>query len=143
MLMQLLIVLKLFLAAVLGATIGWERKVIAEKEAGIKTYAIISLGAALFTVLSYAGFAALTKYPIQIDPTRIAAEIVIAAGFLGAGSIIFYRGHIEGLTTAAEVWLAAAIGMTVGVGWYLVAILTTAIVFASLYFSNKVIIKKE
>ncbi|MFA5075984.1 MAG: MgtC/SapB family protein [Patescibacteria group bacterium] len=135
---QLIIIGKLILAGLLGAIIGWERKFLAGRQAGIKTCTLVAMGSALFTLLSIDGFAgALT------DPSRVAAQIVVGIGFLGAGTIMVYQGHIEGLTTAAGLWFIAAIGMAVAVDWYLVAVVTTIVVFTFLYVYNRLSIKKQ
>jgi putative Mg2+ transporter-C (MgtC) family protein len=113
---ELEMVLRLLLAAVLGGIIGYQRER-AKKPAGLRTHILIGLGAALFTVVSIYGFGA------NSDPSRVAAGIVAGIGFLGAG-VIFRAMRADvpmGLTTAASVWLTAAIGMAAGVGLYLIA----------------------
>ncbi|MFA5358600.1 MAG: MgtC/SapB family protein [Patescibacteria group bacterium] len=135
---QIIILAKVLLAAVLGGLLGWERKNIAEKAAGTKTHALVALGSALFTLLSVYGF-----FGAIVDPTRIAAQIVVGIGFLGAGMIIVQKGEVRGLTTAADIWVAAAIGMTVAVGWYLVAIVITAVIFIFLLIADKKKYKKS
>lgn len=135
---QLIILAKLILAGILGALIGWERKFLAGRQAGIKTCTLVAIGSALFTVLSYQGF-----WSTITDPSRIAAQIVVGIGFLGAGTIIVYKGHIEGLTTAAGLWVVAAIGMAVGVGWYYIAVAITIIIFLFLSVYNKLTIGKK
>ena len=114
---------QLALAVLLGALIGLEREY-QGKSAGLRTYALVSLGSCLFTVVSVVGFEAfsgLTSY----DPTRIAAQVVLGIGFLGGG-IIFLKGDIVyGLTTAAGLWISAALGVAVGAGLYAAAIFTT------------------
>ncbi len=113
--------LRILLAAVLGAVIGYERRR-ADKPVGLRTLVLISAGAALFTVASIYGFSG-------ADPTRIAAGIVTGIGFLGAGAIIRRRaGGIEGLTTASAIWVVAAIGLAAGAGLYLMATVTTVMV---------------
>jgi putative Mg2+ transporter-C (MgtC) family protein len=110
-------VLRLLLAAVLGAGIGYQRER-AKKPAGLRTHMLIALGAALFTVVSIYGFGD------KGDPSRVAAGVVAGIGFLGAG-VIFraMRGDLPmGLTTAASIWIVAAIGMAAGVGLYLVSV---------------------
>jgi|SRR3989338_5283890 len=111
---------KLILSVFLGALIGIERE-IAHKSAGMRTHALVALGSALFTVAP-----ALLSGP-TIDPTRIAAQVVTGIGFLGAGIIFFdqSQSRVQGLTTAAGVWVAAAIGMAVGFGLMEVAVWTT------------------
>lgn len=114
--------LRIFLAAVLGAVIGFER-FYKRKEAGIRTHALVAMGSALFTAISIFGF----ENAGFRDPARVAAQIVVGIGFLGAG-LIFLKGNaVRGLTTAAGVWAAAAIGMAAGVGFFAVAIYTTII----------------
>ncbi len=111
---------QLFLAALLGMGIGIEREV-THKAAGMRTHSLVSLGAALFTILSIEGFKQFIG-TTSIDPTRVAAQVVLGVGFLGAGLIVLREGRVRGLTTAAGIWVAAAIGMAVGVRFYSVAI---------------------
>ncbi len=109
---------KMLLAVFLGATIGVEREV-AHKFAGMRTHALVALGSVLFTVISQ------SLSGSTVDPTRIAAQIVTGIGFLGAGMIVFDSSRVKGLTTAAGVWVAAAIGMAIGFDLYSVAVFTT------------------
>jgi putative Mg2+ transporter-C (MgtC) family protein len=119
---ELEMVLRLLLAAALGAIIGYQRER-AGKPAGLRTHILICVGAALFTVASLYGFGG------QADPARVAAGIVAGIGFLGAGAIIRREGGIvEGLTTAATIWAVAAIGLAAGAGLYIVSVVTTAVV---------------
>jgi putative Mg2+ transporter-C (MgtC) family protein len=124
---QLDLVLRLLLAAVLGATIGLERE-IHEHPAGMRTHLLVSLGSAGFTVLSIYAFPA-----PGADPARIAAQIVTGVGFLGAGAILKEGATIRGLTTAASLWAVAAVGMAAGAGAWLIAMTITAIVVFSLW----------
>jgi putative Mg2+ transporter-C (MgtC) family protein len=127
--------LRIGLAAGLGAAIGLERE-LREREAGLRTHLLVSLGAALFTLVSAYGWSDWrfsTPEGIVFDPTRIAAQIVTGVGFLGAGAIIRQGLTVRGLTTAATLWAVAAIGMAVGAGYYSAAILTTAVVLISLW----------
>src|SRR3989442_3680496 len=113
-----LILLRLVLALVLGALVGLERES-TEHPAGMRTNALVSLGSALFTIISAYGFAGLlSTLHIQVDPTRIASYVVAGIGFLGGGSIVVGRNSdkVKGLTTAAAIWVVAAIGMACGVG---------------------------
>jgi putative Mg2+ transporter-C (MgtC) family protein len=129
MISLLTLLLRLGLALLLGAVIGFERE-ITEHAAGMRTNALVSLGSCLFTLISGYGFLDfLTIAHMQIDPTRIASYVVAGIGFLGAGSIVFKRdAHtVKGLTTAAAIWLVAAIGMACGAGLLLVAVLTTVL----------------
>lgn len=115
---------RLVLAVVLGGAIGWERQH-AHKPAGLRTNILICLGAALLTDLS-AHVAQTAGAPS--DPGRIAAQIVTGVGFLGAGTIMQARGSVTGLTTAATLWVVAAIGMAVGFGANIEAVGATALV---------------
>ncbi len=115
------LLLHLVLAVILGGAIGLERE-LQQKAAGLRTNILICAGAALFTELSLAMTAEFG------DPSRIAAQIVTGVGFLGAGAIIQGRGTVTGLTTAATMWLVAAIGMAVGFGALLEATGTTLLV---------------
>jgi putative Mg2+ transporter-C (MgtC) family protein len=109
--------LRLLLALALGSIIGWERERDG-KEAGLRTHMLICVGAALFTIVSFYGFSS----PL------IAAGVVTGVGFLGAGAIMKADGgSIKGLTTAASVWISAAIGLACGIGLYLVASFSTII----------------
>src|SRR5438067_1442203 len=121
------ILLRLVFALVLGALVGLERES-SEHSAGMRTNAMVSLGSALFTVISAYGFASLLgTLHIQVDPTRIASYIVAGIGFLGGGSIIVARDSekVKGLTTAATIWVVAAIGMACGAGLFLEAVTAT------------------
>lgn len=109
---------QLLLALALGAFIGVEREV-AHKSAGVRTHALVALGSALFTIISQ------SLAGPTIDPTRIAAQIVTGIGFLGAGMIVFDQSRVKGLTTAAGVWTAAAIGMAVGFNLNSLAVFST------------------
>jgi len=118
---------RLVLALVLGALVGIER-VHAGKKAGIRTLGLVSLGSALFIVISEFVIA---QYGYEIDPLRVASNIVTGIGFIGAGMIIFKQDHVSNLTTAAGVWLAAAIGTAVGFGMYVTAITVTILVIVT------------
>jgi putative Mg2+ transporter-C (MgtC) family protein len=124
------LLLRLLVAAVLGAAIGVEREV-HEHPAGTRTHLLVALGAALFTVLSAHGFGA-GEGGATVDPTRIAAQIVTGIGFLGAGAIIHYGASVRGLTTAASLWATAAIGLAAGAGQYVLAVVAAVIVLVSL-----------
>ena len=121
--------LRLALAAAFGGAVGLERE-FREREAGLRTHTLVSLGAALFTIAGAYGF---RDFHNSFDPTRIAAQIVTGIGFLGAGAIIRQGLSVRGLTTAATLWVVAAIGLTCGAGYYAAAVITTAIVLLSLW----------
>jgi putative Mg2+ transporter-C (MgtC) family protein len=127
--------LRLALAAALGGAVGIERE-LREREAGFRTHLLVALGSALFTIVSAYGFHAfLTSGAnvVRADPTRIAAQIVTGIGFLGAGAILRQGLSVRGLTTAATLWVVAAIGLAVGAGYYGGALITTAIVLVALW----------
>ena len=128
------VVLRIGLAAALGGAIGLERE-LREREAGLRTHLLVSVGAALFTMVSayaWTGWRFSTEEGLVYDPTRIAAQVVTGIGFLGAGAIIRQGLSVRGLTTAATLWVVAAIGMASGVGYYWAALVTTALVLVSL-----------
>jgi len=122
--------------------LGIER-VLAHKTAGMRTYALVSLGAALFVVMSVSvvkDFSGISNY----DPLRVASQIVVGLGFLGAGVIIFRGERLSGLTTAAGLWVSGAIGAAAGFGLYAIAGFTTLLVlfiFSALWFLEKEIKK--
>ena len=122
------IVARLALATILGGLIGLERERM-NRAAGLRTHVLVSVGSALFTILSVTAFRELGKVN---DPARIAAQVVSGIGFLGAGTIMKHGATVRGLTTAATLWVVAAIGMAAGSGCYLGAVTTCAIVLASL-----------
>lgn len=120
------IVLRLAVAVLLGVLVGIER-VLVHKEAGMKTHALVSLGAAIFVIISEM-IAIKYSYFGNFDPTRIASQIIVGIGFLGAGSIILQGNRLLGLTTAGGLWVTAGIGMAAGFGFYGLAILATILV---------------
>jgi len=127
--------LRLSLAAVLGGLIGVERE-LREREAGLRTHLLVALGSALFTIVGAYGFHAFLdsgQSVVRADPTRIAAQIVTGIGFLGAGAIIRQGLSVRGLTTAATLWVVAAVGLAAGAGYYSAAVITTAVVLVALW----------
>jgi putative Mg2+ transporter-C (MgtC) family protein len=129
------ILLRVVLAAALGGAIGFERE-LREREAGLRTHMLVSVGAALFTLVSayaWTDWRFSTPEGLVFDPTRIAAQVVSGIGFLGAGAIIRQGLSVRGLTTAATLWVVAAIGMASGAGYYTAAVVTTALVLVSLW----------
>lgn len=121
---NIVIFAKLTLAMLLGGIIGTERAVLAKQAAGTRTFGLVALGACLLIVMSnYVNTAYLGV--ISFDPMRLAAGIVTGIGFLGAGVIIFRGDHVHGVTTAAGLWIVAAVGMAVAFGMYTIAIFTT------------------
>jgi len=139
---------KLLLAAFLGGMIGIERE-IHGRPAGFRTHLLVSLGSCLFVITSiqfytlYGNFSG--SQPVGVDPGRVAAQVVTGIGFLGAGAIIRERFSVRGLTTAACLWIAAAIGLACGVGLFGVSLLVTMISLVSLLLLKKVemILKRD
>lgn len=131
---QLSLIVPLFVALVLGLIVGIEREFVG-KEAGTKTYSLVAMGSALFTVLSFD-----PNFP---DPSRIIAQIVMGVGFIGAGLIIFHENKIHGLTTAAALWTMAAVGVAVGMRYYALSIATTFFVLVILYGVRRLRIEEK
>ena len=126
--------MRLAAAAALGGAIGIERE-LREREAGFRTHMLVSVGAALFTIVSayaWTDFTFSQASGVTFDPTRIAAQIVTGIGFIGAGAIIRQGLTVRGLTTAATLWMVAAIGMACGAGFYWPAVIATAIALVGL-----------
>ena len=126
---------QVFMAAILGGMIGLEREW-RGRDAGLRTNMLIAMGSCLFTAISINGF------PLQgstaQDTARVAAQVVTGIGFLGAGAFIHGRGHTKGMTTAATIWMVAAIGMTVGVSAYGLAIFSSVTTLFVLRFLQPV-----
>ncbi|MEK7105942.1 MAG: MgtC/SapB family protein [Patescibacteria group bacterium] len=128
------IILRLIVAAGLGLFIGLERAVV-HKEAGMKTHALVSIGAAVFVIISEM---IAMKYGLfgSFDPSRVASQIIVGIGFLGAGSIILQGNRLLGLTTAGGLWVTAGIGMAAGFGFYSLAFITAVLIFLVLTAVN-------
>jgi len=124
------IAIRLLLAVVFGAVVGYEREH-AEKPAGMRTLALVSLGAAAFTLASIYGFG------LGADPARVAAQVVTGVGFLGAGTILRSGFNVRGLTTAASIWAIAGIGVAVATGMYIVSGVGTLLILVILHFLPK------
>lgn len=125
--------IRLVVAMILGGIVGLEREYRA-KDAGFRTHFLVAIGSALFTLISMYGFADGVK-----DTSRVAAQVVSGIGFLGAGIIVFQRNVIRGLTTAAGLWVTAAIGMACGVGQFYMAVLVTLLMLIGLEVLNRFI----
>ena len=133
--------LRLFCAAVLGGIIGLEREY-RSKEAGFRTHFLVALGSALFMIVSAYGFTDALNNDLQRwDLSRVAAQVVSGIGFIGAGTIIFQKNAVRGLTTAAGVWVTAAIGLACGAGMYELATAATVLVLFGLEAFNFVLHK--
>lgn len=120
------VILKLIIAIILGMLIGVER-IWVHKEAGMKTHALVAMGAALFVIFSEAMAEKYINLP-GFNPTMVAAQIIVGIGFLGAGSIILQGNRLLGLTTAGGLWVTAGIGMAAGFGLFSLAIVSTVLV---------------
>ena len=118
-------ILRIFVAGLLGGLIGFEREV-RSKEAGLRTHFLVALGSALFMVISQYAFSG------RFDAARVAAQVVSGIGFIGAGIIIFQKNVVRGVTTAAGLWVAAAIGLACGAEMYDVAVAATIMTLACL-----------
>jgi len=117
--------IKILVAVVIGGIIGFERE-LHSKAAGLRTITLITVGATIFTILS-------SRYG-DVSPSRVASNIVTGVGFLGAGAILFSEGKVRGLTTASSIWVAAALGMAVGLGQYVLSVVATILVVVVLDF---------
>lgn len=137
--MELTFITRIFIASCLGGIIGLEREY-REKAVGFRTHFLVALGSALFMIISAYGFEGVLsddfQSPIRLDVSRIAAQVVTGIGFIGAGTIMIHKNTVRGLTTAAGVWVTAAIGMACGGGMYLLAIASTVFVLIGLEAFN-------
>ena len=131
---QFSMIISLIAATALGLIVGVEREFVG-KEAGIKTYALVALGAALFTVISFD-----PNFP---DPSRIISQIVVGIGFIGAGIIIFHENKVHGLTTAAALWATAGVGVATGMRYYTLAVASTCIILFVLFALRKLKIEER
>jgi len=141
------IIFQLFLSIILGGLIGLEREY-RRKEAGLRTFSLVCLGSTLFTLILRLGFEDLIGRPgIAFDPSRIIQAVAMGIGFIGAGLIIYREFHIEGLTTAAGLWVVAAVGVAIGLRFYFPAIFTTfltVLIFTGFrFFEEKILGSKS
>jgi len=138
---DLITLVKLLLAALLGAMIGLERE-IHGRPAGFRTHLLVSLGACLYVITSIHFYTLFGNFsgmqPVGVDPGRVAAQVVAGIGFLGAGAIIREKFSVRGLTTAACLWMAAAIGVACGVGLFGISIVVTLVSLLSLLLLKKI-----
>lgn len=126
------VLLRLTAAALLGSLVGLERHR-SDKAAGMRTHMLVSLGSALFMIISVRGFdQEIRTMPLTLDPSRIAAQVVSGIGFLGAGTILRRHDAVVGLTTAASVWAVAAVGLAAGCGLYFAAVAATLLMLVVL-----------
>lgn len=129
------VLLKLSLSLFFGGIVGYEREAHG-RAAGLRTHILVSVGSCLIMLTSTYIFE-IYKNVTVIDPSRIAAGVVTGIGFLGAGTILRFRGSVIGLTTAASIWAVAAVGLATGLGFYAGAVLTTALILATLIFVSR------
>ncbi len=130
------LVIRLFLSVMLGGLVGFERER-KNHAAGLRTHTLVCLGSCLLMILSIYGFADFADEPnVRLDPARLAAQVITGVGFLGAGTILFRGKSITGLTTAASIWVVMAVGLAVGAGFYLPAILSAVMVLLILWGLN-------
>jgi putative Mg2+ transporter-C (MgtC) family protein len=129
------LLVRILVAAALGGIVGIERE-LKDQPAGFRTHILLSVGSALFTIVGAFGFQAFTggseTQRVQADLTRVASQIVAGIGFLGGGTILKYGATVRGLTTAASLWVTAAIGMAVGMGFYFASTATAAVAVLAL-----------
>jgi putative Mg2+ transporter-C (MgtC) family protein len=131
---ELAITLRIVLAAVLAALLGLEREWKGQS-AGLRTHMLVSVGACLFTLVGAYAFLpdpGMNTEAMSVDPTRVPSQVVVGIGFLGGGTILKYGFSVRGLTTAANLWLAAAVGMAVAVGYFFAAIVCVLLSLAAL-----------
>jgi len=131
------VIIRLTLAVFLGGLIGFEREA-HNRPAGFRTHILVCVGSALIMIVSAYGFEEEFVELYDLDPSRIAASVITGIGFLGAGTIIRQEGTIQGLTTAAGIWVVSGIGLAIGIGHYMGALFTTALVLVSLFVLNRV-----
>jgi putative Mg2+ transporter-C (MgtC) family protein len=128
---------RITLAGLLAALIGLERQY-HYKEAGLRTHFLVGMGSAMLMLVSKYAFLDVASHPaVTFDPARVAAQVVSGIGFIGAGTIIFRRNAIHGLTTAAGLWSTSAIGLAIGAGMYIVGVASTVLVLTGLVFLDR------
>ncbi|MFN2302659.1 MAG: MgtC/SapB family protein [Anaerolineales bacterium] len=135
MISEFQIVLRVLLAAVLGAVVGFERER-NDQPAGLRTHMILVIGSTLAMVLSVNLGYLFARPGTPADPARLAAQVISGIGFLGAGAILRYGFTVKGLTTATSLWTMAIVGMTVGAGYYLIGVMATALILVVLALLN-------
>lgn len=120
------IFISLLVAVLLGAILGIERN-LAGKMAGMRTYSLVSLGSALFVIISRSVVAGAGPLAVNVDPLRMASQVIVGIGFIGAGLVVLRGSRLTGITTAAGVWVSAGVGMACGFGLYALALFTTGL----------------
>jgi len=138
------ITLRLFVAVVLGGILGMERTIVG-RSAGLKTYSLVSLGSALFVMISLEMITPFSVFS-GFNPIMMASQIIVGVGFLGAGTVIFQHSKVQGLTTAAGLWVSAGLGMASGFGLYteaLIAALLALLIFTVFWKLEDKILKNH
>lgn len=135
---QLEFIIRIFVSAVCGAIIGLERRK-RFKDAGIRTHLILSIGCAVIMIVSKYAFMDSHEAGLNVDAARVASNIITGVGFLGAGVIFVKSGSVRGLTTAAGIWTTAAIGMSIGAGFYLIGIISTILLLVLQIFLYRLV----
>ncbi|MFC6332812.1 MgtC/SapB family protein [Paenibacillus septentrionalis] len=131
------LVIRLILSVILGGLVGIERE-ISNHSAGFRTHILVCLGSTTIMLLSIYGFSDFVdEFNVRMDPARLAAQVISGIGFLGAGAIMRNGNIIKGLTTAASLWVVAAIGLCIGAGFYKAAVISTVLVITTLFILNK------
>lgn len=129
------VLVRILVAAALGGVVGIERE-LKDQPAGFRTHMLLSVGACLFTIVGAFGFQPFTggtdTQRIQADVTRVASQVVVGVGFIGGGAILRHGGTVRGLTTAASLWVTAAVGVAVAMGYYFAATATSILALAAL-----------
>ena len=136
--------LSLLIAVLLGAILGVERN-LAGKMAGMRTYALVSLGSAMFVIISRLVIASAGGYLAGMDPLRMASQVIVGIGFIGAGLVVLRGSQLTGITTAACVWVSAGVGMACGFGFYALALFATGLtlfIFTVLWIIERDYIQK-
>lgn len=133
---QLIYVLRLVAAALCGGLIGCERQS-KKKTAGTRTHVIIAVASAMMMIISKYGFGDVLNEYVKLDPSRVAAGVVTAIGFIGSGIIIFRNNSVNGITTSAGIWATVGVGMSMGAGMYILGAVSTAIVMLSELFLGR------
>lgn len=135
---------RLFVAVILGGILGMERTIVG-RSAGLKTYSLVSLGSALFVMVSLEIVPLFASFP-GFNPIMMASQIIVGVGFLGAGMVIFQQSKVQGLTTAAGLWVSAGLGMAAGFGLYveaLIAALFALLIFTVFWKLEKTVLKNH
>ncbi len=141
--MELICLGRIVLAGFCGGILGYERQR-KKKKAGMRTHVIVAISSALMVVLSKYGFQDVLGENVRVDPSRIAAAVVTAIGFLGSGMIIFRNNNVRGLTTSAGIWATVGVGMAMGAGMYMVGFFTAVmILFVEMFLGRKSILPRK